>query len=221
MARKLYGAAARAHARRLSRIGGKRRTNRRRHSVKGHYQRSAKGKRFYVAPHASNRRRHKVRGHRQRSRSGRMYSVRPHMSNPRSIVRFVMDGAIDGFEVVLGKAGTNLVASKLPAAIPSTGIAGQAVRIIVASGLGIGASKFVSPNAGKMVLAGGLASVIEGLIKQFNVPLLAASLSGPGDFYAVGAYPSVGAYPALPAPSVASYPGIAGEDDVTAAEYGI
>lgn len=210
MAKKLYGAAAKAHARRLARGGHKaRRSPSKRKTVR----RAAK--RYAVAKRNP---RHAVRSHYSVSRKGKRYRVRRHLSNPRGIMNFVLAGAIDATEVVLGKAGVRIVAGYLPASIPQTGAVGLAIQVALATGLGFGAHKFVSPNAGKMVLAGGLSGVIESFIKSLNIPILSPALGDATSYYAVGAYPSsVGAYPALPS-GMSAYPGISG-DDVTDAEY--
>lgn len=212
MARKLYGAAAKAHAKRMARIGGRRRSNPPRKRSK---KRSYAATRYRSNP---TRKRHPVKAHYAVSKRGKRYHVRRHLSNPRGIMNFVLTGAIDATEVVLGKAGVRIVAGYLPASIPQTGAVGLAIQVALATGLGFGAHKFVSPNAGKMVLAGGLSGVIESFIKSLNIPILSPALGDASSYYAVGAYPSsVGAYPALPS-GVSAYPGISG-DDVTDAEY--
>lgn len=215
MARKLYGAAAKAHAKRMARIGGRRRTNTPRK------RRSSKRRSYAVTRRRTNPVRHQVRGHYAVSRRGKRYRVRRHMSNPRTMkgfVGFLVNGAIDATEVVLGKAGVRIVAGYLPASIPQTGAVGLALQVALAGGLGFGAHKFVSPNAGKMVLAGGLSGVIEAFIKSLNIPVLSPALGDGTSYYAVGAYPAMSAYPALPA--LSAYPSMSGyEDDVTSAEY--
>lgn len=204
MARKLYGAAAKAHAKRMARIGGRRRSNPSR--------KRSKKRSYAVTRYRSNpKKRHSVKAHYAVSRRGKRYHVKRHFSNPRGIINFVMAGAIDATEVVLGKAGVRIVAGYLPASIPQTGAVGLAIQVALATGLGFGAHKFVSPNAGKMVLAGGLSGVIESFIKSLNIPILSPALGDATSYYAVGAYPGVSAYPALPAPGVSAYPGISGD----------
>lgn len=220
MAKKLYGAAAKAHAKRLARGGykhhAKSRSRPRRHSVAAAPKRRRRtSTRYYVRGKVQrlNPRRYSV------SRRGRRHSVR-RLGNPRGIVSFIMAGAIDATEVVLGKASVRIISGYLPASIPQTGAVGLALQVALAGGVGFAAHKFVSPNAGKMVLAGGLSGVIEGFIKSLNIPILSPALGDGTSYYAVGAYPSMSAYPALPSPSgISAYPGMAGDEDVTSAEY--
>lgn len=110
-----------------------------------------------------------------------------------------MGGVMDAGWVLGGEAGTNVIAGFVP--VDQTGAVGALVKIAAAVAVAWLAGQ-VSPNARKMTLAGGLASVIRGPVKRANIPFLSQNL-GDSDFYspgplAVGAYP-MGAYPMLPA----------------------
>jgi hypothetical protein len=129
------------------------------------------------------------------------------------VVGQLMNGAVDATEVVLGKA----VARAIPqlVGLPQSGAVGLAVQVGSALLAGY-LARNISPNASKMVLAGGLAAPIESFVKGLNIPLISAAL-GDEDYYAVGAYPmapgvgnGVGAYPSLQGE----------EDDVSGGVYG-
>lgn len=92
-----------------------------------------------------------------------------------------------------------------------------AVKVAAAVAVGWVAAR-VNANAGKMALAGGLASVIRGPVKAANIPLVSANL-GDGDYYTPGQY-AVGAYPQVPA--LSSYPqaGYSGDEDESFVSYG-
>lgn len=177
--RKLYGAAAKAHARAQRRGGSKRR----RRSAAPRRRRSWRRTSAAVA-----------------HRAGRQLRYR--RTNPplRGIVGQLQQGAIDAGWIVAGKAATRIIAGFVPAVG-----GGQAVQIAVqaAAALAAGyAGRYISPNASRMVLAGGLSGVIESFVKQLNIPYVSAAL-GDGLYepnpLAVGAYPQQGvsAYPQL------------------------
>lgn len=193
MARKLYGAAAKAHARRMARGGHKRRRSSGRKRSRSHA--------------VTHRRKYRRSSARSASRAGRVLRYR--RSNPpfgRGIVGSVISGAIDATWIVAGKGGSRAIASFVP--VSQTGAVGLAVQVASAVALGWVGRK-ISPNASKMLLAGGLSGVIESFVKGLNIPFISANLGDQG-YYAVGSYP-MGDYPrALPA-SVSDYPRMAGE----------
>lgn len=136
------------------------------------------------------------------------------MLGGRGIVGKVMTGVVDAAWVLGGEAGTNIIAGF----VPVTGTALQAaVKVAAAVAVGWAAAR-VNANAGKMALAGGLASVIRGPIKAANLPLISANL-GDGDMYAPGQY-AVGAYPQVPALSAYPQAGYSGDDDESFVAYG-
>ena len=137
------------------------------------------------------------------------------MFGGRGIVGKITTGLVDAAWVLGGEAGTNIIAGFIPL---SGGMAVQAaVKVAAAVAVGWVAAR-VNANAGKMALAGGLASVIRGPVKAANLPLISANL-GDGDFYAPGQY-AVGAYPQVPA--LSSYPqaGYSGDEDESFVSYG-
>jgi hypothetical protein len=162
-----------------------------------------KRRRRHNPPRMHRRRRHRnyARRHygRRRRNAPRMFG-----GGGRGIVGQVMTGVVDAGWVLAGEAGTNVVLGFVP--VDKTGVVGSLVKVGAALAVAW-AAKRVSPNAGKMALAGGLASVIRGPVKAANIPFLSTNLGDPGDeFYkpgplAVGAYP-MGSYPMLPAGAV-------------------
>lgn len=120
---------------------------------------------------------------------------------------------MDAGWLLAGEAGTNIVAGFIP--LDKSGAMGAVVK--VASAVAVAwLLKRVSPNASKMALAGGLATVIRGPIKAANLPLVSANLGDEG-YYAVGSYPQ-GLLPA----GVAAYPdsGYGDDDQAEFAQYG-
>ncbi len=115
----------------------------------------------------------------------------------RGIVGQLTGGVVDAAWVLGGEAGTNVISGFIP--LDKTGPMGLVVKLAAAVAVAWFAKR-VSPNASKMALAGGLASVIRGPIKGANIPLVSVNLGDDAD-YAVGAYPQgllpagVGAYP--------------------------
>lgn len=122
-----------------------------------------------------------------------------------------MGGAVDATEVVLGKAVARIIPSF--ANLPQAGAVGLAVQVGSALLAGYLARR-ISPNASKMVLAGGLAAPIESFIKGMNIPLVSAALGDEG-YYAVGAYPMAPAISAYPSASLSG-----DEEDVSGGVYG-
>lgn len=194
--KKLYGAAAAAHARARRRGGSKRRSSSRR-------RRSTAGRRSWRRTSATVAR-----------RAGRQLRYR--RTNPprlRGIVGQLQQGAIDAGFIVAGKAASRIIAGF----VPVVG-GGQAVQIAVQAAAALAAGyvgRYISPNASRMMLAGGLAGVVESFVKGLNIPYVSAALGD--DYYtpgplAVGGYPQqnqVGAYP-----GISAYPALmAGSDD--------
>jgi hypothetical protein len=119
----------------------------------------------------------------------------------------LMGGVIDAGEVLVGKVVVRTVPGLIGFGSSDTiGLAIQALTAIVAGGV---AHTFVNHNAGKMVLAGGLAAPLETLIKSLNIPLISSALGedtvevvqdGMGGYVQIpqgmGSYvqPGVGAY---------------------------
>lgn len=188
--RKLYGAAAAAHARRMGRGGSKRRRSSR---PRSHRRRSWRRTSVATA-----------------RRAGRQLRYR--RTNPplRGIVGQLQQGAIDAGYIVAGKAASRIIAGFIPVS------GGQALTLAVqvAAALGAGyAGKFISSNASRMMLAGGLAGVVESFVKGLNIPYVSAALGddiySQGQF-AVGAYPQqISAYPQ----GVSAYPQLMGSDE--------
>lgn len=190
--RKLYGAAAKAHARRMSRGGGRKRRTVRRASPR----RSVKRRSYRrTSAHTA-------------SRAGRQLRYR--RTNPPMFKGFLgqlTTGVQDAAFIVGGKAVTNIIAGFIPiGGGMALDLAKKAAAALAAGYVG----RFISPSASRMMLAGGLAGVVEGFIKQMNIPLISSALSE----YDTG-YFAVGAYPQAAVPGVSAYPQqlMAGDDD--------
>ena len=95
-----------------------------------------------------------------------------------------VQGLKDGAAVLVGEAGTNIVANLVPVA--KTGIVGIGVRLGSALIVGYGAHKALGPNFARFVVAGGFAAVLRPTIKGLNIPLVSSNLGG------IGAYPLAG-----------------------------
>jgi hypothetical protein len=153
------------------------------------------------------RRSYRARG-RARSRGRRRNPPRllGRLGGGRGIVGTVVGGFVDAGWLLAGEAGTNVVSGFIP--LDKTGPMGLVVK--VASAVAVSwLAKRISPNASKMALAGGLASVIRGPVKAANIPLISSNL---GDLYDESGYAvGAGAYPMLPA-GVGSYPQGIGDD---------
>lgn len=188
--RKLYGAAAKAHARRMGR---------------GSYKKSQKRTTHRARPRA--RARHRRSSVVAASRAGR--TLRYRRPNPpfRGILGSIMGGAIDGAWVLAGEAGVGFISNLVPFG-QGGGAAGIAVQLGSALALGWVARK-ISPNASKMILAGALAKIERGFAK--NLPVVGAYLGEGEGYYAVGSYP-MGGYPQVTDglknyPAMSAYPG--------------
>ena len=86
----------------------------------------------------------------------------------------------------------------------------------VAAALAAGyVGRFISPNASKMMLAGGLAAPIESYVKSLNLPIISAALGDGEGYYAVGAWPAPAAISGYPVGA-----GVGDADDATDGVYG-
>lgn len=145
---------------------------------------------------------------------------RRYQRNPvHSIPARLFAGVIDAAEVLVGKGAARVVPGMIGMDRESTtGLIAQAAVGAIA---GIGAS-YLSPNAGKMVLAGGFTAPLESLIKKLNTDdkgaprsTVIASAFGDDDYLAAG----VGAFPP-PMVELSAYPETAlGDDEGEAAFY--
>lgn len=222
--KKLYGAAAKAHARAQRRKGaGKMAKRRSRKKLYGaaaaaHAKARRRGgsKRRSSRPRAAARRR--TRSYRRTSaqvarRAGRQLRYRRVNPPGLRIIGQLQQGLVDAGFIVGGKAASRIIAGFIP-----VGAGGMAVNLAVQAGAALAAGyvgRFISPNASRMMLAGGLAGVVESFVKSLNIPLVSNAL-GDGDIYNPGAL-AVGAYPQSVPGGVAAYPqlmaGIGDEDD--------
>ena len=138
-----------------------------------------------------------VRAHR-RSPARKRSHRRRYRSNPRmprtamGFVGMITNGVIDAGEVVLGKAGARLVPQTF--GIPTTGAMGLGVQVLSAVVIGW-LGTFISGNASKMLLAGGLAAPVEDFLKTLNLPIIGPALGE--DVVEISSYPQdlMGAYP--------------------------
>lgn len=113
-------------------------------------------------------------------------------------VRTLMNGAIDGAEVVVGKSLVRTLPGMV--GLPTTDQTGLLIQALSAILVGWAGHTFISPNAGKMFLAGGLGAPMETLIKQLNIPFISAGLGEEVvEIEGMSAYPqianSLSAYP--------------------------
>jgi hypothetical protein len=152
---------------------------------------------------------HKKKGHHKKHKTNPITNFhrggkRHYRRNPpismRGFVPMLLNGVTDAAEIIIGKAVTRTLPALigLPHGSPLN-LLGQAVTAIGAGYLG---HSFISANAGKMILAGGLAAPLEDLIKGANIPLLSPALgeeieqiSGYSEDEAMASYPMIGAYP--------------------------
>lgn len=102
----------------------------------------------------------------------------------RGIVGTVMQAGGDAVGIVAGKVASRAVPALLN--LSFTGIAGVAIQAASAVAAGWLGSK-VNRNFGRMVVAGGIAGILEGYAKLANIPVISPAL---GDEYdaVMGAY---------------------------------
>lgn len=89
-------------------------------------------------------------------------------------VNNLMSGVIDAGEVLGGKIIVRTVPGLV--GLPTTDMLGLTVQALTAVLAGGVAHTFINTNAGKMVLAGGLAAPLETLLKGLNIPFISANL---------------------------------------------
>lgn len=117
-------------------------------------------------------------------RRGRRRRSNPFGGGGRGIVGQVTQGAVDAVGIVTGKVASRALPALLN--LSMTGIAGVAIQAASAVAAGWAGSK-VNRNFGRMMLAGGLAGILEGYAKVANIPVISPAL---GDEYdaVMGAY---------------------------------
>lgn len=193
---------------------------------------ASKRKRKAAKPAASKRRRRKAMAapkskRRRVRRNPPVYAAKRRRRGIRrnpagGIVQQLTGGLKDAAAITGGKIVTNTIARMVPFARGNPFLS-LATRLAVALGVGMIGKRFASADTARLMLAGGLQSPIEGLIRQLNVPLLSSGLQGDDDDIAgVGEYvEGVGEYPALSGgmlPELGEY--VEGGDMGEAAEYG-
>jgi len=112
----------------------------------------------------------------------------------------MLRGATDAAWVTGGKVANNVVSGYLPFTLPLPGMAGDLVKKLgIATIVSWGAGRFLSADRARLVTAGAFQSLVEGVIRQLNVPILSTAL-GEYDILANN-YNGLGLYPrpALPA----------------------
>lgn len=102
----------------------------------------------------------------------------------KSFTSQAVQGLKDASGVLVGEAGTNIVANLIP--VSKTGITGIAVRLASALVTGFAAHKALGPSYARFVVAGGFAAVLRPTIKGLNIPIVSSNLGG------IGAYPLAG-----------------------------
>lgn len=112
------------------------------------------------------------RRRRRRSRSRRSYRRNPAMPD---VFGLLMDGTIQAGQVLVGKAATRSVPDLFQ--LPKQGNVGLAVQGAVAVGLGWVADMFLSKDAARAILAGGLTAPMETMIVAYQVPWLSTALA--------------------------------------------
>lgn len=109
-------------------------------------------------------------------------------------------GAVDAVEVVGGKIVARTVPSLVSIERDST--TGLIVQALAGAAVGVVGS-YVNPNAGKMLMAGGLAAPLETLIKKANLPYVSAALGEEDETVMVSAYPEeIAAFPETAYPAI-------------------
>lgn len=143
------------------------------------------------------------RGRRSRSRSRRSYRRNPVTGD---LLGMFTGGVTEAGQVLIGKAAARSIPDL--ANLPKQGNVGLAIQAAVALGVGWLADRFVSEDAARAILAGGLTAPMETLVVAYNVPFLASALSPTTAQAEVGAYVRrsggrMGAY--VPRRGVSSY----------------
>jgi hypothetical protein len=143
----------------------------------------------------------------------RRHGRRRHHRNPAlsagGIIKQATRGVKDASAIVIGKAATRVVSNFIPIGT-NAGIIGAVKQVLVAVGVGYGASKLVkSGDFARFVTAGGIAGALETIVKGLNIPILSANLGDGGEYSALNAtgtsaYQGIGAY--VQSPGVGAYP---------------
>lgn len=149
---------------------------------------------------------------------------RPARRNPPKrkvdIVGSLVDGSVEAVQILIGKAAVRSVPDLVGA--PKQGNIGLAVQAATALVVGYVGGMFLSENAARAMMAGGLTAPLETLIVSYNVPWLGAALSPVSTMNGVAAYasrPQLSGYvKRRPAPIVAAR-GMAGY--VSSADRGL
>jgi len=135
----------------------------------------------------------------------RRRSMRRHRRNPGMKLGFgyfsvktLLNGAIDAGEVVVGKAAARAIPNLV--GLPTSDMTGLIVQGLSAVVVGWAGHSFISPNAGKMMLAGALSAPIESFIKSMNIPFISANLGED-----VVEIEGMGTYPQLATPGMGTY----------------
>ncbi|MGE0347378.1 MAG: hypothetical protein AB7N73_15000 [Gemmatimonadales bacterium] len=132
------------------------------------------GRTVQAAANPPRRKRRRVRA----SSSPRRRRVRrnpPRRFAPRNVMRTLTDGAIEAGQVLVGKAMVRSVPDL--AGLPKEGNVGLAIQAGVALVAGVLAEMFLSKDAARAILAGGLTAPLETVIVAYKVPWLAPALS--------------------------------------------
>jgi hypothetical protein len=127
---------------------------------------------------------------RKRRSPAKVARRRPARRNPPKrrldILGSLMGGGIEAVQILVGKAAARSIPDLIRA--PKEGNVGLAVQAATALVVGWGASMFLSPNAARAMLAGGLTAPIETLVVAYNVPWLSNALAPVTAANNVGAY---------------------------------
>lgn len=162
-----------------------------------------------------------------RRNPGRTTRARRNPPRRVDIVGSLTDGSIEAVQILIGKAAARSIPDLIGA--PKQGNVGLAVQAATALAVGYVSGMFLSENAARAMMAGGLTAPIETLIVTYNVPWLSRALSPVTAANSVGAYAgrrSIGSGATMsgyvkraPAPVVIQERGLAGY--VSSAERGM
>lgn len=113
---------------------------------------------------------------------------RPARRNPRrvNIMKSITDGSVEAVQILIGKAAARSLPDLIGA--PKEGNIGLAVQAATALVSGYIAGMFLSPNASRAILAGGLTAPLETLIVAYQIPWLSQALSPVSAANTLGAY---------------------------------
>ncbi|MGE0161058.1 MAG: hypothetical protein AB7T31_16805 [Gemmatimonadales bacterium] len=111
----------------------------------------------------------------RRRRRARRNPPRGRFPSPQQLVRNLTDGAIGAGQVLIGKA----VVRSVPdiAGLPKEGNVGLAIQAAVALVAGVLADMFLSKDASRAILYGGLSAPVETMVVAYKVPWLSGALS--------------------------------------------